>query len=158
MQYFPNLAARGIATTEGVSFDTWLNVPGMPPAAPNLSAAATLSAPAVELARSFLEKSNALPFVDIKEWKLYQVNAFLNKIIDTEGVSCEIIDTIDDAYHISISTNAEIRFRWCKILIKNNHFFKSKFVLDFLLYQGKQKFTGNLYIPCLLLNTILMHY
>nr|XP_060615199.1 aminopeptidase B-like [Anolis sagrei ordinatus] len=46
---------------------------------------------------------------------------------------------------ISKAENAELRLRWCQILLKNNHEAEFSKVKDFLQSQGKQKYTLPIY-------------
>ncbi|XP_069612573.1 aminopeptidase B [Ranitomeya imitator] len=149
LDYFPELKEKGVDKIKGFEFDHWLNTPGWPPFLPDLSSGNSLMKPSEALAE--LLASSPLDFesitkVDITQWKTYQLVYFLDRVLDKSPLPVGNVEELGKLYtKISEATNAELRLRWAQIVLKNDyqdHFHK---VRDFLLSQGKQKYTLPLY-------------
>ncbi|KAM9147055.1 aminopeptidase B isoform 1-T1 [Pangshura tecta] len=149
LEYFPELKKKGVATIPGFEFDRWLNTPGWPPYLPDLSPGERLMKPAEELAELWAASSlnmEAIKAVDISAWKTYQLVFFLDKILQKSPLPDTSVAKLSEMYpKISKAQNAELRLRWCQIVLKNNHEPEFGKVKDFLHSQGKQKYTLPIY-------------
>uniref|UniRef100_A0A8C0HDK8 Arginyl aminopeptidase n=2 Tax=Chelonoidis abingdonii TaxID=106734 RepID=A0A8C0HDK8_CHEAB len=149
LEYFPELKKKGVATIPGFEFDRWLNTPGWPPYLPDLSPGETLMKPAEELAELWaasILNMEAIKAVDISAWKTYQLVFFLDKILQKSPLPDTNVAKLSEMYpKISKAQNAELRLRWCQIVLKNNHEPEFGKVKDFLHSQGKQKYTLPIY-------------
>ncbi|EMP41007.1 Aminopeptidase B [Chelonia mydas] len=149
LEYFPELKKKGVATIPGFEFDRWLNTPGWPPYLPDLSPGETLMKPAEGLAELWAASSlnmEAIKAVDISAWKTYQLVFFLDKILQKSPLPDGTVAKLSETYpKISRAQNAELRLRWCQIVLKNNHEPEFGKVKEFLHSQGKQKYTLPLY-------------
>ncbi|XP_033008989.1 aminopeptidase B isoform X1 [Lacerta agilis] len=149
LKYFPELKKKGVDTIPGFEFDRWLNTPGWPPYLPDLSPGEELMKPAENLAELWASPNcdmQAIRAVDISTWKTFQVVYFLDKILAKSPLPDGNIEKMSAMYSkISKAQNAELRLRWCQILLKNNHEAEFGKVKDFLHSQGKQKYTLPIY-------------
>ncbi|XP_074792201.1 aminopeptidase B [Natator depressus] len=149
LEYFPELKKKGVATIPGFEFDRWLNTPGWPPYLPDLSPGETLMKPAEGLAELWAASSlnmEAIKAVDITAWKTYQLVFFLDKILQKSPLPDGTVAKLSETYpKISRAQNAELRLRWCQIVLKNSHEPEFGKVKEFLHSQGKQKYTLPLY-------------
>ncbi|XP_028941513.1 aminopeptidase B, partial [Antrostomus carolinensis] len=118
LEYFPELKEKGVDSIPGFEFDRWLNTPGWPPFLPDLLPGEQLMKPADELAE--VRAKSPLPEGNVER---------LSKMYPK----------------ISKAQNAELRLRWCQIVLKNNLEAEYSKVKDFLHSQGKQKYTLPLY-------------
>jgi hypothetical protein len=136
LAHFPD--HQGLATRDGLSFDTWLNVGGMPPVAPDLSAANALTDPLDALAEQWAQpQPPAVADAGAGTWRCRQTVYFLDKLIALPSFG-HMAD-LDAAYRFSENANAEIRFRWCMLSIKNEFAPGYATLRTFLHAQGKQK-------------------
>nr|XP_025036829.1 aminopeptidase B [Pelodiscus sinensis] len=142
LEHFPELKKKGVATIPGFEFDRWLNTPGWPPYLPDLSPGETLA----ELWAASPLNLEAIKAVDIAAWKTYQLIFFLDKILQKSPLPGGNVEKLSETYpKISCAQNAELRLRWCQIVLKNNLEAEFGKVKDFLHSQGKQKYTLPLY-------------
>ncbi|XP_053106191.1 aminopeptidase B isoform X1 [Hemicordylus capensis] len=149
LKYFPELKERGVDTIPGFEFDRWLSTPGWPLYLPDLSPGEELMKPAEELAELWASADpnmEAIRAVDISAWKTYQLIYFLDRILEKSPLPDGTVGEMSRLYpKISKSQNAELRLRWCQIVLKNNHEAEFSHVKDFLQCQGKQKYTLPIY-------------
>ncbi|XP_043932604.1 aminopeptidase B [Protopterus annectens] len=149
LDYFPELKKKGVDKIPGKEFDTWLNKSGWPPYLPDLSPGDSLMKPADNLAVLWAAdplQMNKIQAVDINPWRTYQLVYFLDKILGKSPLPSGNVEKLGKLYpKISQSKNAELRLRWCQIVIKNLHAPEFHLVSDFLHSQGKQKYTLPLY-------------
>ncbi|CAH2221467.1 aminopeptidase B [Pelobates cultripes] len=149
LDFFPDLKSKGVDTIAGLEFDCWLNTPGWPPFLPDLSPGDVLMRPAEDLAvlwSSTPLDMDAIRKEDITVWKTYQCIYFLDKILEKSPLPAGNVLELGRQYpHISEATNAELRLRWCQIILKNNYQTQFCKVREFLYSQGKQKYTLPLY-------------
>uniref|UniRef100_A0A8C6YKE5 Arginyl aminopeptidase n=1 Tax=Nothoprocta perdicaria TaxID=30464 RepID=A0A8C6YKE5_NOTPE len=149
LEYFPELKKKGVESLPGFEFDRWLNTPGWPPFLPDLSPGEQLMKPAEELAELWAANNlnmEAIEAVDISVWKTYQLVYFLDQILQKSPLPEGNVERLSEMYpKISKAQNAELRVRWCQIVLKNNHEAEYSKVKDFLHSQGKQKYTLHVY-------------
>ncbi|XP_060087105.1 aminopeptidase B isoform X1 [Heteronotia binoei] len=149
LEYFPELKKKGVDTMPGFEFDRWLNTPGWPPYLPDLSPGEKLMKPAEKLAELWASPDlnmEAINAVDIAAWKTFQLVYFLDKVLAKSPLPDGNIEKMSSLYpKISSAQNAELRLRWCQILLKNNRDAEFDKVKDFLHSQGKQKYTLPIY-------------
>uniref|UniRef100_A0A8C3JXR4 Arginyl aminopeptidase n=1 Tax=Calidris pygmaea TaxID=425635 RepID=A0A8C3JXR4_9CHAR len=149
LEYFPELKEKGVDSIPGFEFDRWLNTPGWPPYLPDLSPGEQLMKPADELAQLWAADSlnvEAIEAVDITAWRTYQLVYFLDKVLEKSPLPEGNVERLSKMYpKISKAQNAELRLRWCQIVLKNNLEAEYSKVKDFLHSQGKQKYTLPLY-------------
>ncbi|KAM8977276.1 aminopeptidase B [Pelodytes ibericus] len=149
LDYFPDLKARGVEKISGFEFDRWLNTPGWPPFLPDLSLGDSLMKPAEDLAVLWASSPldmEAIVKVDIKPWKTFQLIYFLDRVLERSPLPSGNVEELGKFYpKISDASNAELRLRWGQIVVKNDHQSHFHKVKDFLLIQGKQKYTLPLY-------------
>lgn len=145
MEYFPHLKEQNVHNREGYEFSTWLNTPGWPPYTPDLSEGRELMDPPEQLAKSItLTEPGSWP--DISKWTVFQVLHFLDKLVDRDDLTTQTLSTLATACpRISASSNAEIRLRWCLLVIKNDYLDAFSAVTAFQKSQGKQKYTLPVY-------------
>ncbi|XP_048183874.1 aminopeptidase B [Corvus hawaiiensis] len=149
LEYFPELKEKGVDSIPGFEFDRWLNTPGWPPYLPDLSPGQQLMRPADELAELWAADGlnmEAIEAVDITGWRTYQLVYFLDQVLQKSPLPEGNVKRLSKMYpKISTSQNAELRLRWCQIVLKNNLEAEYSKVKDFLHSQGKQKYTLPLY-------------
>ncbi|KAM6233037.1 aminopeptidase B [Spheniscus humboldti] len=149
LEYFPELKEKGVDSLPGFEFDRWLNTPGWPPYLPDLSPGEQLMKPADELAELWAADGlnmEAIEDVDITAWRTYQLVYFLDQVLQKSPLPEGNVERLSKRYpKISKAQNAELRLRWCQIVLKNNLEAEYHKVKDFLHSQGKQKYTLPLY-------------
>ncbi|KFV67326.1 Aminopeptidase B, partial [Dryobates pubescens] len=149
LEYFPELKEKGVDSIPGLEFDRWLNTPGWPPFLPDLSPGEQLMRPAEELAELWAADGlnmEAIEAVDIMAWRTYQLVYFLDKVLQKSPLPEGNVERLSRRYpKVSESQNAELRLRWCQIILQNNLQAEYSKVKDFLHSQGKQKYTLPLY-------------
>ncbi|BFZ19949.1 hypothetical protein BsWGS_22988 [Bradybaena similaris] len=147
--YFPHLSDQRVHERPGFEFvETWLNAPGWPPYSPDLSAHEQLSGPAKQAADLFSVEHELedLSVPDIESWSTYKIIHFLDVLSERSPLSPKKIQQLlKHCPFLSTSKNAEVRFRWCEIVIKNEIEEKFEDIRQFLHSQGKQKYTKPLY-------------
>eukprot|EP00051_Salpingoeca_urceolata_P027953 m.484162 g.484162 ORF g.484162 m.484162 type:complete len:637 (+) comp23235_c0_seq1:113-2023(+) len=130
----------------GFTFQEWLHTAGAPPFEPDFSAAEPLYRPAQALADQWIAADPAVTSAPAPEdWRTYQFVFFLDKLLDAEPLPLERMDQLDAAFKFSESKNCELRFRWSKLIVKASNEARFDVVKQFLVDQGKQKFTIPLY-------------
>ncbi|KAK7459421.1 hypothetical protein BaRGS_00039016 [Batillaria attramentaria] len=138
LEYFPHLREQDIPNRKGYEFSTWLHTPGWPPYTPDLSAGRELMDPPEQLAK------NITQMVGVKG-SLCLV-ALLDKLVERDDLPPTTVPQLGSTYkRVSASNNAEIRLRWCQLVIKNDYQEAFTAVRDFLHCQGKQKYTLPVY-------------
>ncbi|XP_078098428.1 aminopeptidase B isoform X1 [Mustelus asterias] len=149
LNYFPELKEKNVEKRPGFEFDSWLNIPGWPPYLPDLSSGDTLMKPAEDLAALWLAADlnvDAIKAIDLSSWKTYQIVHFLDKLLEKSPLSPGNIVKLAEMYpKISKAKNAELRFRWVQIVVKNNYEDAFDELRNFLYSQGKQKYTVPVY-------------
>ncbi|XP_059686976.1 aminopeptidase B [Gavia stellata] len=149
LEYFPELKEKGVDSIPGFEFDRWLNTPGWPPYLPDLSPGEQLMKPADELAELWAADGlnmEAIEAVDVTAWRTYQLVYFLDQVLQKSPLPEGNVERLSKMYpKISKAQNAELRLRWCQIILKNNLEAEYSKVKDFLHSQGKQKYTLPLY-------------
>ncbi|NXP29718.1 AMPB Aminopeptidase, partial [Scytalopus superciliaris] len=149
LEYFPELREKGVDSIPGCEFERWLNTPGWPPYLPDLSPGQQLMRPAEELAELWAADGlnvEAIEAVDITGWRTYQLVYFLDQVLQKSPLPEGNVERLSKMYpKISKAQNAELRLRWCQIILKNNLEAEYSKVKDFLHSQGKQKYTLPLY-------------
>ncbi|NWS46456.1 AMPB Aminopeptidase, partial [Probosciger aterrimus] len=149
LEYFPELKEKGVDSIPGFEFSRWLDTPGWPPFLPDLSPGDALMKPAEELAELWAADGlnmEAIEAVDITAWRTYQLVYFLDQVLQKSPLPQGKVERLSKVYpKISRSQNAELRLRWCQIILKNDLEAEYSKVKDFLHSQGKQKYTLPLY-------------
>nr|XP_033775118.1 aminopeptidase B isoform X2 [Geotrypetes seraphini] len=149
LDYFTELKKEGVEKKPGFEFDRWLNTPGWPPYLPDLSPGDFLMEPADELAELWAAGSlnmEAIKTIDISTWRTYQLVYFLDRVLVKSPLAEGSVKKMSSMYpKISKASNAELKLRWCQLVIKNNYETDFSTVKDFLLSQGKQKYTVPVY-------------
>ncbi|XP_041052372.1 aminopeptidase B [Carcharodon carcharias] len=149
LDYFPELKEKDVEKMPGFEFDFWLNTPGWPPYLPDLSSGDTLMKPAEDLATLWLAADlnmDAIKSIDMSSWKTYQIVHFLDKLLEKSPLPQGNIAKLAEMYpKISKAKNAELRFRWVQIVVKNNYEDAFDELRNFLHSQGKQKYTVPVY-------------
>ncbi|XP_062480919.1 aminopeptidase B isoform X1 [Pezoporus occidentalis] len=149
LEYFPELKEKGVDSIPGFEFSRWLDTPGWPPFLPDLSPGDVLMKPAEELALLWAADGldmEAIEAVDITAWRTYQLVYFLDQVLQKSPLPQGNVERLSKMYpKISRSQNAELRLRWCQIILRNDLEAEYSKVKDFLQSQGKQKYTLPLY-------------
>ncbi|GFN92857.1 leukotriene a-4 hydrolase homolog [Plakobranchus ocellatus] len=148
LEYFPHVKEQSLHEKQGFEFTkTWLLNPGWPPYTPDLSAGQELTSPVDNLVPFFTSSAQQGTFPAIEtEWTTYQILHFLDSLAESSPLPAEGVKRLMMEYPFLLSSqNAEIRLRWCEIVIKND--IKTNFndIRAFLTSQGKQKYTKPLY-------------
>ncbi|XP_059151456.1 aminopeptidase B-like [Physella acuta] len=147
LDYFPQLKTDQVHERPGFEFDkTWLQGTGLPPFTPDLSARRELTDEAEQVADQIIAgQLQGLP-TEIEDWGAYKTMYLLDLLATSSPLPKESIKHILEKYSfLSLSQNAEIRLRWCELVIKNNIREKFEDVRKFLHSQGKQKYTLPIY-------------
>ncbi|KAK7094915.1 aminopeptidase B-like isoform X1 [Littorina saxatilis] len=146
LEYFPHLKQQNVADREGYEFHkVWLHTPGWPPYTPDLSAGRELMDPPEAFAAS-IEEQEPESWPDIDKWTVYQVLHFVDKLVERDNLPGDLLPRLQQKYpRISAAKNAEIRLRWCQLVIKNDYQKAFPDVKAFLHCQGKQKYTLPVY-------------
>ncbi|XP_038676552.1 aminopeptidase B isoform X1 [Scyliorhinus canicula] len=149
LNYFPELKEKDVEKRPGFEFDGWLNTPGWPPYLPDLTSGDTLMKPAENLAALWLAADlsmDAIKAIDVSSWRTYQIVYFLDKLLEKSPLPPGNVAKLAETYpKISKAKNAELRFRWVQIIVKNNYEEAFDELKNFLRSQGKQKYTVPVY-------------
>ena len=91
-------------------------------------------------------------FSSLEGWTTDEKVAFLDALgaggddgRTQSAVSLQVLDAIDDAYSLTMDANAEIRSRWCKLLLSAGAARGVALAVDFVTCQGRMKFVRPLY-------------
>ncbi|GFS23082.1 leukotriene A-4 hydrolase homolog [Elysia marginata] len=150
-EYFPHVKQGKLHEKPGFEFHkTWLLAPGWPPYEPDISAGDELIRPVDTLVPLFTsssesEQQNRVPNIEA-EWSTYQILHFLDSLAEKSPLPADGMQRLLQEFPFLVtSRNAEIRLRWCEIVIKNDVSSHFKDIRAFLKSQGKQKYTKPLY-------------
>ena len=131
-----------------IDWSRWFHAPGDVPQ--KLALDETLGAKAVALAASWRTGSSSL--TSLAGWTTDEKVAFLDALgaggddgRTESAVSLAVLDAIDDAYALTSDANAEIRSRWCKLLLSAGAARGVALAVDFVTCQGRMKFVRPLY-------------
>jgi len=131
-----------------IDWSCWFHAPGDVPQA--LALDETLGARAVALAASWRKGTSSLR--SLAGWTTDEKVAFLDALgaggddgRTESAVSLAVLDAIDDAYSLTSDANAEIRSRWCKLLLSAGAARSVALAVDFVTCQGRMKFVRPLY-------------
>ena len=141
-----HLGAETLAT---VKWDAWFHDPGDVPQRQSLDA--SLAARAKDLAAAWIAGAPP-PTDDFPNWTNDEKVAFLDTLgaNGDDGDASSPLDVatlkaLDDRYGLTASANAEIRSRWCKLLLAAGAATAGPLTVDFLTAQGRMKFVRPLY-------------
>ncbi|KAK3764740.1 hypothetical protein RRG08_042049 [Elysia crispata] len=146
--YFPHVKQESLHEKPGFEFyKTWLHAPGWPPYEPDLSAGQELTDPVEALVTRYTSSEEQGSVLSIeKEWTTYQILHFLDSLAAKSPLPADgMWRLLKDYPFLAASLNAEIRLRWCEIVIKNDVSANFADISAFLKSQGKQKYTKPLY-------------
>jgi len=144
---------------DALDIETWLHGPGLPPWMPDLSAADGLTKDVDTLVRKWdlamtgedkkeLMSAKLLThgaLLVLRKFTSYQVFYLLDELLNQKSIHRDMMIRLGDAYKFTESTNAEIRFRYTKLLIRHNCKDHWGGIKAFLLSQGHQKYTLAVY-------------
>ncbi|CAL1535860.1 unnamed protein product [Lymnaea stagnalis] len=146
LDYFPELREQRVHEKPGFEFvATWLNGTGWPPYTPDISAHRILTAEGDKAVLSFTSLNTQTEAPEMKSWKAYQLMYFLDEINQTSLPKEGLQRILQEYPQVHSSPNAEIRLRWCELVIKNELSDNFEDIRQFLHSQGKKKYTKPLY-------------
>ncbi|XP_031566571.1 leukotriene A-4 hydrolase-like [Actinia tenebrosa] len=148
MDYFKDKAD----VLESVDWDAWLYKPGMPPVNMIERYDSTLADACTKLCQRWIKASPedlaTFSSKDIEGFSSAQIIEFLAQLLyHTAGNPLPLshIEAMENAYNFSSKKNSEIRFRWLRLSIRSNCKDSFQHTVNFLLEQGRMKFTRPLY-------------
>lgn len=124
-----------------VDLDAWIHQPGVGPGAPSPHSAAFEKVDAS--LRALLEGKVQATELDTKGWTPHEWLHFLRAI--PEGFSAEDMATLDAAFGLTASTNAEILAQWLEVSVRRGYRKTDAALEAFLLEVGRRKFLTPLY-------------
>jgi leukotriene-A4 hydrolase len=146
---FRAFVRRELGAVSTIDWCQWFHAPGDLPQA--LALNESLGEKAVALARQWL-KNGCGDFTTLEGWTTDEKVAFLDALgaggddgRTQSAVSLQVLDAIDDAYSLTMDANAEIRSRWCKLLLSAGAPRGVALAVDFVTCQGRMKFVRPLY-------------
>lgn len=126
-----------------IDWDKWLYAPGDLPVAPKFDE--TIARSSIDLGNQWLSTGKG-EASDISGWNAGQLSLFLDTLITApKPISAETAQKIDEAYNLTASQNAEVRFRWYQIGIKAEYEPVFPKAASFLIEQGRMKYVRPLY-------------
>ena len=131
----PELAAR-------VPVDDWVSRPGLPDSAPKPPISAAFARVDAETARWMRDEIPASR-IATKEWSTQEWLHFLNALSPRLGAA--MMAEIDQAFHLTRSSNAEIVQPWLLMAIRNDYRAADKRLEEFLISVGRRKYLKPLY-------------
>lgn len=156
LDYFNNkLDAAEKHKLQQIDWDTWFHKPGMPVVPPAFDR--SLVTAAVELGQRIADGQHDPIPADIQGWHTNQRIVLLEKLLEHANTASSsslsslssTMLKVDGAFGLTVSGNAEIKFRWSQIAIRVGLFRSqpeiSKAIIHFLTSQGRMKFVRPLY-------------
>ncbi|CAH0394554.1 unnamed protein product [Bemisia tabaci] len=144
---FLNQYFAGNPALKQINWDEWLYSVGMPKIIPDYDK--SLSKASTDLAEKWIEwdESKPCPFVseDLKSFSYGQTVTFLNTLLNSNRFSVSKVKKMEDVYALSSVKNAEIKFRWLRLCIKNHREEQVDAALKFITDQGRMKYVRPIY-------------
>ena len=141
------------ALLDAVDWESWFHAPGMPPVDNKFDSGMLDSA--TTLAEEWLKSvcdasSSSSPSFepqdsDMATMATKQKQAFLNRLLAAEPLSPDTMKRLDDAYGLSASQNAEVKFLWQLLGLRASWVPIFDQVTRFITEQGRMKFVRPLY-------------
>ena len=130
------------AIADELRIDEWVYGEGLPDNAPVPVTARFEKID--ELTAAFLNENDVNPLVQpSKEWTTHEWLHFINNL--PQDISVNNLQKIDDAFHLTHSTNAEIQAAWYLVSIRRGYEKVNSQVEVFLTEVGRRKFLTPLY-------------
>jgi hypothetical protein len=155
------MLSKGIpqATLDTIDWNAWLHTPGMPPVKNTFDQ--TLIEGSVALATKLVTAPEAEGIAraspsDLKGWDSAQIVILLETLLELQKAASEKgaaekdafgkrLLAIDNVYKFTESKNAEVRFRWLTLCIRQPFVDRYPAVEAFLAEQGRMKYIRPLY-------------
>ncbi|KAJ8599808.1 hypothetical protein CTAYLR_004000 [Chrysophaeum taylorii] len=138
---FKNFAVENLlgSSSEDIDWDAWFHAPGNLPQTYALDTSLTV---AVD------EAAAAFPWVpacSYFSWPTALKLAYLERLLLLEKCEKDDLQALDAALGLTATPNAEIRFRWCRLLLSSGVDRGVDLALDFVTSNGRMKFVRPLY-------------
>ena len=139
--YSENLEKKHLGKVSAAEIDAWLHLPGIPADAP---VAHSARFDAVDKAASdFIAGNLAAKDIQAKDWVTLEWVRFINALPNTPEV--EQIRSLDDAWSLSNSGNAEIAFRWYVATVRAGYTDARPQIAAFIERIGRRKLVVPIY-------------
>jgi len=144
---FRAFALEQLPAARGFDWDAWFHVVGMPP--PHVGLDETLEKRVARLADAWAAPDPSHDALrtrgqDTADWTHDEVEAFLDRLVYL-APGADALALIDARFAFSESANAEVRSRWCKLLLAAGVEAGAALTLAFITQQGRMKFVRPLY-------------
>jgi leukotriene-A4 hydrolase len=136
-----NLLLQEPKGTERIDVDEWLHAPGLPKIAafPAVNALSTLEEKAERWVCGELSTKDLRP----SQWSTQEWLYFLGRI--GPQIDAQKMASLDSAFHLTNSSNAEIENQWLLMTIRNKYEPALPRLANFLTTVGRRKFLRSLY-------------
>ncbi|EPY50631.1 leukotriene A-4 hydrolase [Schizosaccharomyces cryophilus OY26] len=134
---------------DSIDWDAWYYAPGMPPVTPKFDT--TLADNCYKLADVWVSSAkssqdpNRFKKDDIEGWSAGQLSLFLDVLFEADAFPHNYIAAMDSAYSFSSSRNAEISFRYFKLVLKSEYRPLYDLVVEQVGKVGRMKFVRPTY-------------
>jgi leukotriene-A4 hydrolase len=146
LHYFSNTEKVPASTLQSIDWDGFLNTPGLPAFDPFKIYDASMGEVCVALAKKWREgQGKDCTPKDLDAFQSKQKMYFLDELLTGGSLSKDIIDKLDEMYHLSSAKNVEIQFRYLMLCLKNNHKTAFPRVAEFLGKYGRGLYVKPLY-------------
>ncbi|XP_001625593.2 leukotriene A-4 hydrolase [Nematostella vectensis] len=137
---------------ETVDWEAWLRKPGMPPVNMIERYDSSLADACISLCQKWINASekelNSFSSQDIASFTSPQKVEFLAQLLaktSSSPLSVAHLQAMQNAYQFNSYKNSEIKFRWLRLCVRSGWADAFQPTVDFLLSQGRMKFTRPLY-------------
>ncbi|EME31115.1 Leukotriene A-4 hydrolase [Galdieria sulphuraria] len=128
-------------------WNTWLYGTGEPPEYASFDL--SLVNHARQLAQQCLDtQCEMLTWHDVEEWETTQMVVFLNHLLASDKLTYEAVKKLDFQIRFSQgrwSRNAEVRFIWLRVSLRNHYEPSVENAIDFITSQGRMKYIRPIY-------------
>ncbi|EKX48439.1 hypothetical protein GUITHDRAFT_105587 [Guillardia theta CCMP2712] len=133
-----NYSAHFKKKLQDFDWDRWFYAEGMPADKPKFDT--TLSKLANDFAHRWTTAGAGADLIRLKSVGQYMLDQILENS-EKQKMPIAVLQDMDAVYEISITNNAEVRFRWCTLCLRSG----ADFIVQNAVSMGRMKFTRPLY-------------
>lgn len=146
-EYFQQHHPEKVVLLDSVDWNTWFFAPGMPPVERSFDT--TIADACTSLANRWNSEKDYKDFSWAKGtldgFSSLQKVFFIEKMLEFEPLSHNLLASMDAIYHLTDVRNAEVRYRWQLLCLRANYEGIYTHVVQFVSEQGRMKFVRPLY-------------